>query len=88
MPCYLSWFTVCMNNMRSNHSTVYVCQYHVVFGPKYRCKVLVPQMDERLKIILTEQIERWGQDLIELEVRPDHVHLPVGCDPSLAFTAW
>ena len=71
--------------MRSNNNVVYVCRYHVVFCPKYRRKVLVPPIDERLKTILAEQIERWGQDLIELEVMPDHVQLLVGCDPQFGI---
>jgi putative transposase len=74
-----------MGNMRSNNDVVYVCRYHVVFCPKYRRKVLTPPVDERLKTILAEQIERWGQELIELEVMPDHVHLLVGCDPQFGI---
>ena len=68
--------------MRSNNNVVYICRYHVVFCPKYRRKVLTPPIDARLKVILAEQIERWGQELIEMEVLPDHVHLLVGCDPQ------
>ncbi|WIG59577.1 MAG: hypothetical protein OJF49_002324 [Ktedonobacterales bacterium] len=71
--------------MRSNNNVVYVCRYHVVFCPKYRRKVLTPPIDERLKVILAEQIERWGQDLIEMEVMPDHVHLLMGCDPQFGI---
>ena len=71
--------------MRSNRNVVYVCRYHVVFCPKYRRKVLTPPIDERLKIILAEQIERWEQEFIEMEVMPDHVHLLVGCDPQFGI---
>ena len=71
--------------MRSNNNVVYICRYHVVFCPKYRRKVLSPPIDERLKVILAEQIERWGQELIEMEVLPDHVHLLVGCDPQFGI---
>jgi putative transposase len=74
-----------MRHLRSNNNVVYVCRYHVVFCPKYRRKVLTPPIDARLKTILTEQIERWGQELIELEVLPDHVHLLVGCDPQFGI---
>ena len=74
-----------MTTMRSNNNVVYVCRYHVVFCPKYRRKVLTPPIDERLKTILAEQVERWGQELIELEVMPDHVHLLVGCDPRFGI---
>lgn len=53
-----------------------------MFCPTYRRKVLMPPRDERLQGLLAEQIERWGQDLIEMEVLPDHVHLLVGGDPQ------
>jgi putative transposase len=74
-----------MNTIRSSNSVISICRYHVVFCPKYRRKVLMPSIDERLKTIFAEQIERWGQDLIELEVLPDHVHLLVGCDPQFGI---
>jgi len=74
-----------MKEMRSTNNVVYICRYHVVFCPKYRRQVLTPPIDERLKVILAEQVERWGQDLIELEVLPDHVHLLVGCDPQFGI---
>jgi putative transposase len=74
-----------MSNMRSKNNVIYVCRYRVVFCPKYRRKVLTPPIDERLKTILAEQIERWGQELIELEVMSDHVHLLVGCDPQFGI---
>src|SRR5215470_8481102 len=71
--------------LRSNNTIVYICHYHVVFCPKYRRKVLVGTVDERLKTIIMETIEQWGQELIELEVMPDHVHLLVGCDPQFGI---
>src|SRR5258708_39280845 len=74
-----------MGNMRSNNNVVYICRYHVVFCPKYRRKVLTLPIDTRLKTILAEQIECWEQELIELEVMPDHVHLLVGCDPQFGI---
>ncbi len=74
-----------MEGKRSNHNVVYICRYHVIFCPKYRRKVLTPPIDERLKTMLAEQIERWGQELIELEVMPDYVHLLVGCDPQFGI---
>ncbi|HEX6796834.1 MAG TPA: IS200/IS605 family transposase [Ktedonobacterales bacterium] len=74
-----------MRDLRSNNNVVYICRYHVVFCPKYRRKVLTPPIDARLKVILAEQIERWGQELIEMEVMSDHVHLLVGCDPQFGI---
>lgn len=74
-----------MSETRSNNNVVYVCRYHVVFCPKYRRKVLTPPIDERLKTIFAEQIERYGQEIIEMEVMPDHIHLLVGCDPQFGI---
>lgn len=70
---------------RSNRNIVYICRYHVVFCPKYRRKVLLPPIDARLKTIIMEIMERWRQELIEVEVMPDHVHLLVGCDPQFGL---
>ncbi len=71
--------------VNSNQNIVYQCHYHVVFCPKYRRKVLVNGVDSRLKILLQENIEKWGQEFVECEVMPDHVHLLVGCDPQFGI---
>jgi len=42
-------------------------------------------IDERLKTIILETVEKWGQEFIEMEVMPDHVHLLVGCDPQFGI---
>ena len=39
----------------------------------------------RLKVLLQENVEKWGQELVECEVMPDHVHLLVGCDPQFGI---
>ena len=49
--------------------------YHVVGCPKYRCSVLVDGVDERLKEIIQQVVDQFTAEVIELEVRPDHVHL-------------
>ena len=73
------------NIVRSNSNIVYNCHYHVVFCPKYRRKVLTGDIAERLKVLLAEIVEQWGQEVVELEVMPDHVHLLVGCDPQFGI---
>ena len=71
--------------LKTHINIAYNCHYHVVFCPKYRRKVLINGVDERLKTILIETIEQWEQELVELEVMPDHVHLLVGCDPHFSI---
>lgn len=69
----------------SNANITYECYYHVVFCPKYRRKVLVNGIDERLKVLIRERVEHWQQRCIEVEVMPDHVHMLVSCDPQFGI---
>ena len=71
-----------MGSYRSNTNVVYACTYHVIWCPKYRRKVLEPPIDERLKQIIAEVCQETGEELMEVEVMADHVHLLVGCDPQ------
>jgi len=68
--------------LRSSHNVIFQCAFHVVWSPKYRRAVLVPPVDERLKMILVEVIREHGAWLQALEVMPDHVHLLVEVDPQ------
>jgi len=71
--------------LKSNANIVFNCHYHVVFCPKYRRKVLVSPIDERLKVLIQENVEKWHQEFVQVEVMPDHVHLLVGCDPQFGI---
>ncbi len=66
----------------SNHNITFDCTYHVVFCPKYRRKVLVDPMDERLKVLLSEKATDIQAKIVEMEIMPDHVSLLIKCDPQ------
>lgn len=70
---------------KANSNVVYSCKYHVVWTPKYRRKVLVEGVDERLKVILEELCVETASDLVALEIMPDHVHLLVQVDPQFGI---
>ncbi|QIA26675.1 IS200/IS605 family transposase [Thermaerobacter sp. PB12/4term] len=65
---------------KSDRSVVYSCQYHVVWCPKYRRRVLVDGVDDHLKAILREVARERQAEMIEMKVMPDHVHLLVQVD--------
>jgi putative transposase len=75
----------CMDAIRSNHHVSYITHYHVVFCPKYRRKVLVQQVETRLKQIITEVCQEHNAILEQMEVMPDHVHLLVSVDPQFGI---
>ncbi|MBR2682812.1 MAG: IS200/IS605 family transposase [Atopobiaceae bacterium] len=70
---------------KSNRNVVYSCKYHVVWCPKYRRRVLVNGVDERLKEICHEVADELMFEIIEMEVMPDHVHILVDVDPQFGI---
>jgi putative transposase len=70
---------------KSNNNITYSCKYHVIWCPKYRRKVLIHEVDVRLKEIIKAVCDEFQAELIELEVMPDHVHLLVECDPQFGI---
>lgn len=64
---------------------VYKNQFHIIFCPKYRRKVLVNGVDERLKEILFEIAKTKDVEIKALEIMPDHVHIFIDFDPRLTL---
>ena len=60
---------------------VYKNQFHVIFCPKYRRKVLVDGVDERLKEIILQIAKEKNVEIKALEIMPDHVHVFIDFDP-------
>ena len=68
---------------KTNAGAVFSLKYHLVWCPKYRRKVLVSPIDDRLKELIAETAEQHDMTVHSMEVMPDHVHLFVEADPSL-----
>ena len=67
---------------RSNAGAVFDLNYHIVFCPKYRRKVLTGDIEIRLKELLREKAAALGVEVAMLEVMPDHVHLLITAPPN------
>ena len=68
--------------VRSGSHSRFNINYHIIWIPKYRRKLLVGKVVEVLKAIIAGQCEEMRLDLLALEVMPDHIHLFVGALPS------
>jgi len=62
---------------------IYNLGYHIIWCPKYRRKVLVNGIDERLKELLNEKAAALEITIEKMEVMPAHVHLFVKGKPSV-----
>lgn len=60
---------------------VYLNQYHVVFCPKYRRKVLVDEIEQDLRQIFYDVANEKNVEIKALEIMPDHVHMFISFDP-------
>ena len=58
--------------------------YHFVWSPKYRRKVITGKVERRLKELLREKSEEMGCKVLALETMPDHVHIFIQGTPILA----
>jgi putative transposase len=69
------------NKYTHKEGLVYLNQYHVIFCPKYRRKVLVDDIERDLKEILNDVAIEYGVEIKALEIMPDHVHMFISFDP-------
>lgn len=67
---------------KSNNNIVFSCKYHIVWCPKYRRKVLVGEVETRLKEIIYEIAKELRVEIIEMETDKDHIHILVDVDPQ------
>lgn len=66
----------------TSDTTIFSCQYHIVFCPKFRRSVLKDGIDSRLKELIAEYGKKIGFNILDMEVMPDHVHLLLDIPPT------
>ncbi len=71
--------------MEYQHSAnqVYLINYHIIWCPKRRRKVLVDKVKERLGGILQQVAQEKQVKILALEIQPDHLHIFVSCSPQM-----
>lgn len=69
---------------RHKNTSVTAINYHFVFIPRRRKKVLVGDVEQRLKELIYELADKIEAKVIALEVMPDHVHLFLNAPPDIA----
>ena len=74
--------------MSSEYNTLNHCkfllQYHIIWCPKFRFNVFKNGVDESLKEILLKISQRYGYEIKEMEIMPDHIHIFISTKPTVA----
>ena len=74
-----------MDNNSLSH-TKWTCNYHIVFAPKFRRKVIYKQIRADIGHILSELRKRKGVEIIAAECTLDHVHMSVSILPKYSVS--
>jgi putative transposase len=69
---------------RRKETCVFLINYHVIFCPKRRRKILVGPIRDRLMQLVWETAAEVDCDVLASEVMPDHVHLFLSAAPQWA----
>ena len=75
-----------MENYRRGSHTLFDLKYHLVWITKYRKKVLVGPVAERVRDLIREICKVNEVEIIKGHVSQDHIHLLVSVSPKLSVS--
>jgi putative transposase len=73
-----------MGRYVKNAGAIFSLKLHLVWCPKYRRKVLVGDVDARLRQLLSQKADQLEVGILAIEIMPDHVHLFVEHPPVIS----
>ncbi len=77
-----------MAKYRKLSHVVYRCEYHLVFVPKYRFRILTGTVAERVDRDIRTLCGWKEVEVMELSVQADHIHLVCSVPPKLSISAF
>ncbi len=75
-----------MSRFRKLSQTIWHCQYHILWTPKYRYRVIAGQIADEVNNCIRAFSEQKNCEIIELNVRIDHVHLLAMVPPKISIS--
>ena len=73
------------NEIKKTAHSSYRCEYHIVFAPKYRRKVIYKELKRDIGEILRKLCNEMKVEIIEAEACPDHIHMLVSIPPYISI---
>ena len=77
-----------MSRFRKLSQTIWHCQYHIVWVPKYRFRILNGKIADEVENCIRAFSEQLGCEVIELNIQIDHVHLIVMVPPKVSISGY
>src|SRR5271166_2844611 len=69
---------------KHTNTVVFLINYHFVWCPKRRRKVLTGPVEKDLRKLLSAKAADLDCEILAMEIMPDHVHLFLNCPPTLS----
>ena len=73
------------NEVKHTAHSSYRCEYHIVFVPKYRRKIIYNELKRDIGEILRKLCNDMKVEIIEAEAWPDHIHMLVSIPPYMSI---
>jgi putative transposase len=77
-----------MSKYKKQSHVVYKCDYHIVWVPKYRYRILTGEINKLVNIDVRKLSEWLGCEVIVLIVQIDHVHVVVSIPPKVSVSTY
>ena len=77
-----------MSRFRKLSQTLWHCQYHIVWVPKYRYRILSGKVGTLVENCIRAFSQQQGAEIIELNVQIDHVHLLTMVPPKVSLSGY
>ena len=77
-----------MSRFMKLSQTLWCCQYHIVWVPKYRYRVLDGAIAREVSNCIRAFSEQQDVEIVELNVQIDHVHLLVRIPPKVSVSQY
>ena len=74
------------NEVKHTAHSTYRCEYHIVFAPKYRRKVIYGKLKKDIGEILRKLCNEKKIEIIEAEACVDHIHMLVSIPPYISVS--
>lgn len=75
-----------MSRFRKLSHTIWHCQYHIIWVPKYRFRILVGPVGDEIDRCIRAFVEQQRGEVVELNVQVDHVHLLAMVPPKVSIS--
>ena len=75
-----------MSRFQKLSHVLWHCQYHIIWTPKYRYRVLKGQVSQEVHNCINIFSGKLGCEIVDLNIQGDHIHLIVSVPPKVSIS--